>query len=545
MDATTSLWPREAYEALKDDERQGIRALDLLINSHQWVHRRVESVTFQDDRTVRRRVSADFSIPRSAPRVRVDAQQFSLIPLTLLRKRTLVNFDLRDEDGKAIPLLSLRQTQALTKSMLRAWAKAVLEPSTITDGVCGHVDAIAAGTQRQLEAALDTMQNGGGQLAELWHDPRFRAVLNKLRENFVLFVPLTASSGSRRVVKYSYDEFLSLRYRMVKLPDGRVGSPEWEYISKRRPPAVALAYRPTVIRFPVPSSEHSHSYHFEVRPPIGTAIGLGTMLADRLDVADRSKQSAYSRKVRADEMAGPGKVNLHVVEVPPGSVSYAQVELYPTHTGWIRTALYTSWSSSIALMVTLILSLSNASESVTLPSWVRLPDLPTDLPATFFALVSGGVATTLSRPTHEMGARLLNWVSRFTTMNTILLFVAAALILILSGDLLVLLLELLLVLAVAWSTILTVVWFKNWRRASKQAGRLSVWVQGTAASVPENRQARVFENYADAEREYKHNRPAVIVESAEGERPPGKEDTEEWILNLADRIESLLQRLRN
>src|SRR5207253_300019 len=45
----------------------GLRILLLVTTSPAWVFRRVERVSFHDDRTVLRRVTVDFEIPPAAP----------------------------------------------------------------------------------------------------------------------------------------------------------------------------------------------------------------------------------------------------------------------------------------------------------------------------------------------------------------------------------------------------------------------------------------------------------------------------------------------
>lgn len=48
----------------------GTSLLELIYRANRWVNRRVESISFVDERTVRRRVSVDLQIPSTAPIVR-------------------------------------------------------------------------------------------------------------------------------------------------------------------------------------------------------------------------------------------------------------------------------------------------------------------------------------------------------------------------------------------------------------------------------------------------------------------------------------------
>src|SRR5215469_17287434 len=87
----------------------GRRLLLLLLRSSSWVSHRTEHVSFRDDRSVVRRVTVEFHVPEQAPVFRGDDEQaYSLVPLSVMRRKTLVNFELRDDDGRAVVLPSLR-----------------------------------------------------------------------------------------------------------------------------------------------------------------------------------------------------------------------------------------------------------------------------------------------------------------------------------------------------------------------------------------------------------------------------------------------------
>ena len=101
--------------------------LQLFISSSAWVVRRVEHVTFLDECTIRRGVSIDYVPPPGAVTLRrPGGQHVQVLPLAIMRRKSLVNFDLRDHEGGALPLLGLRQNQALTLAVVRSWAAATL-----------------------------------------------------------------------------------------------------------------------------------------------------------------------------------------------------------------------------------------------------------------------------------------------------------------------------------------------------------------------------------------------------------------------------------
>ena len=125
-------WPSNplGWRELADCELCGLTMLKLIINSSAWVVRRVEHVAFLDECTVRRRVSIDYEAPQdTAVFCRLDGQEMRILPFAIMRRKSLVNFDFRDHYGHAVPLLGLRQNQALTLAMIRAWAAATLQGS--------------------------------------------------------------------------------------------------------------------------------------------------------------------------------------------------------------------------------------------------------------------------------------------------------------------------------------------------------------------------------------------------------------------------------
>jgi hypothetical protein len=131
--------------------------LQLFTSSSAWVARRVEHVTFIDECTVRCNVSIDYVAPPNATILcRPDGEDVRVLPVAIMRRKSLINFDLRDQDGQALPLLGIRQNQALALAALRAWAAATL-------GACGQSEAVSS---RETHEFLDDVV--AGDQTELW-----------------------------------------------------------------------------------------------------------------------------------------------------------------------------------------------------------------------------------------------------------------------------------------------------------------------------------------------------------------------------------------
>jgi hypothetical protein len=125
-----------------DCRRIGFTTATLLVRQQEWLHRRVELVTFEDQDIIRRSNSVDFTIPPWVFRYLDlnDSDQFAVaVPLALFRKGTLVHFNLNDEGSAAVPLLSTQQTGPLAEMALLATAELILHtdklPSSIVDDI--------------------------------------------------------------------------------------------------------------------------------------------------------------------------------------------------------------------------------------------------------------------------------------------------------------------------------------------------------------------------------------------------------------------------
>src|SRR5205085_9391914 len=78
----------------------------------------VERVALLDDQTARRSVSVDFLLPDSYVQHNTSNAMPVLAPIAMLRKRPLVAFDLRDEAGNALPLLTSDANGKIASEML-------------------------------------------------------------------------------------------------------------------------------------------------------------------------------------------------------------------------------------------------------------------------------------------------------------------------------------------------------------------------------------------------------------------------------------------
>ena len=328
----------------------GRRLLRAQLEFSRWVLRRVETVSFDQGRSVLRNVTIEFAIRGDAPSFVVQDEDGSeeelwLVPLTIMKRRTLVNFQLKNEDGTPLTLPGLRFTQQLDESMLLAAAATLAEPD---DTVRGFIRDVVAGDRLVVGKAMHRYEAGelGPQLAALRDHPLFVMTLDRLRYNFTLYVLLSRTRGRHRLLHMSFVEPITWRYQRADLE--RRSERFWTYRPmipvnwNRGHLASELGLTPTRVRLQTPAAEHAASYHLEVVAPPGVRIVDATLLAGRPHIPDRAKTLDSQR---GDYLT----VGLHAVEVPPNSLCRAQLELRVERAGWLTTLLITTLAVLLVL----------------------------------------------------------------------------------------------------------------------------------------------------------------------------------------------------
>jgi hypothetical protein len=294
----------------------GVVTFWYLLRGASWVHRRVESVVFHDESTIRRRVSVDFTLPRGIPAIPGLGQPVHYVPLTLLRKRTLVSFDLRDESGATLPMLTAAQNGAIAAAALIAIAEEV-NGDTLPDAVATQLRAVATGSETSGTQAFYSLLEGGGPNAaarlRIMEEPRLLALAQDLATNFIVIAPLGDSAGKRRIIKFSYDEPVAAHGLTSAI-------------------AIQAPWQATRYVFRTPSAGDALSYHFEVEAPgdleISTA-GLRVRAPDGTEFAD-------------DDQGSLKRSHLYVSGAPYGAAGLAWVDLVPRRPGLLRAGLLTA-----------------------------------------------------------------------------------------------------------------------------------------------------------------------------------------------------------
>jgi hypothetical protein len=332
-----------------------------LLNEPGWVFRRVEQVEFLGKKRLRRRVSVDFTMPDlPTPDHYPDGYLIPIVPLALLRKDVLRAFDVRDEAGRPIPVLTRSQNAEVTAAWLLGAAEIILgrRPSAdvqadikVVAGVRGQDRTwepagtrlwiergnrlAAAARRRRLTReltklatiwrnrrqppstrALDRFRwaesSAQSDYYQLWANREYQRLLTQFSELFLLLAHIAVKTGERRILKYEYDEGAGRQPKSGSFPWWwwtvltiraivRMGLNLFEY----------LGFWPFTAGIPIPTVMHAESYHIEVEAPQDVCVYRARLrgidasgLKRNLDVERRSDQAhLYSPRVemRRDE----------------------------------------------------------------------------------------------------------------------------------------------------------------------------------------------------------------------------------------------------
>jgi hypothetical protein len=279
--AEETVWPAEASWISGGD--LGHACGLMLLVSNAWIHRRVETIDLLSTELARRQISVDFTVPEMFVEPLTLPNGRFLAPLGTLAKAPLRNFDLRDEGGKALPLVGAAQNSAVATSALLGAVNDALTDAGLgpaSQRLTADLTRIAAAPADEAAAALNCLlgaaEGGDAEAIAVFDDPLAETLLSLLSANFVLLAMLD-HLDQRRILKYGYDEPLSdQRPFILRLQQG-------------------LGLVPLSFEVDAPAASASLSYHAEIVIPeelrlswavlvdadTGRALGPGDADADR------------------------------------------------------------------------------------------------------------------------------------------------------------------------------------------------------------------------------------------------------------------------
>ncbi|HEX2411824.1 MAG TPA: hypothetical protein VHJ39_11715 [Solirubrobacteraceae bacterium] len=222
-------WPEEEFEGRAIDIAAA--AWSLLRSQAAWRHRRVETLTVLSHEEVRRHVSVDFTVPlEHRESLRLTGEDEFAVPLAWLRKRPLVHFDLRNEEGHSIPLLTAEQNAAIDRELLYAILDDDLSDQDADDDTREAV-GLAAGPLVEAVVGVEA-EAGDVDALERVHGLgsliQFRRTVATLSGFFMLWA-VVRGLDRRRVFKFAYDEPYALRPGLAYVYEAPGATEAWSY----------------------------------------------------------------------------------------------------------------------------------------------------------------------------------------------------------------------------------------------------------------------------------------------------------------------------
>jgi hypothetical protein len=330
----------------------------------------------------------------------------------------LAHFDLRDEDGRALPMLTRSQNAQTAAEVLASMAETLLghEPLDLLDKrlriVPAGDDDVAEAVANDLRAvadqelALRRNETEAARAARATKLPRddwryieevatlltgpYRRVLGELTANFLLLTPITPEPGRRRVIKLAYDE-----------PFEAVGG-------NLRSLAVALGFAHARVELQVTTAAKARTYHCELVAPADVEIREAVLFATR----GQGEGDAFH--------GSRGRVHLLMTRVSPDAVGFVLASLRARRSGFLRAALLTS------ALATALLALG---------FWrFSLVSARAEASAPLLLLAPGLLAAYLLRPgEHALASALLLGVRAMVLLSGFCAVAATTLLLIGSG----------------------------------------------------------------------------------------------------------------
>jgi hypothetical protein len=406
---TTELWPREALEGALESEVAGLETMRLLLAQPDWVHRRVDALEYRDSTTFRRRQSVHFTVPDAAPELAIGRTTARLVPLTTLRKETLVNFDCRDESGSALPVLTRGQQALLMVRAMTAWAEGILGAPLAPD-IVGDIETLLTTPGADGREAGERMhaEDAGGQRAALRADGLFPLMLDQFTDQFLLATLVHDPPGTQRIVKFSYEEL------------GDLAPEPWP-----RAPLAALCWIPRQAASAAESLFSTESYHFEADMPPGVDVPVASLWVG---------SNEHDMACVDVDTGGHLRIALRATDFERG-VAEVRWSLRPARRGWLRTAWIATALSALTLTVgawrlDTITAGGVADDAGGGGSGAASDALSagtrTELAAAVILALIGTLGGLVARiEEHPLVSRLLEWPRRLAGVAALLPFVAA------------------------------------------------------------------------------------------------------------------------
>lgn len=378
------------------------------MRAQRWIHRRVDTLEFTDTDSVHLNCSIDLTPPTNAPTFILPSRResFTILPVLQVRKQPLVNFDLCDESGAAIPHLTARQSRTLAARGMLELGDLILREMGLPHGISrallgGEEDEydplvdrrvdltlpisqpdpartairrahrevqrmvidLVAGDSELGAAALAWFESADGTEvptsadaygATLWKSTAYKVFLRRLAAHYFLSVVLATSPDiqGRRVIRASFDLPRDESHLYNKTPMRGRGFRSWSKLVARplvRDMFEVLALSPVSVAMNASQAVDAESYHVEFVAPHGLKI----IDADWFIGPPPAKGTGESPAERVRRELGEKPVSvspdIRARDVEPDRVNTAIVSVPLFYTVYLRWRLAPSALSWISM----------------------------------------------------------------------------------------------------------------------------------------------------------------------------------------------------
>jgi hypothetical protein len=187
----------------------------------QWIERRVESLTFLDDGSTRRRLSFDFIM-------RPEFKSIGFVPLAIFRKENLLNLDVTAADGQALSILTSIDAADLAARILRSGVIGNMTQE-IQELIGEIVSFNTSATDKDVRASERELLAKYVALTDIEASKAYSVIASVLLRTFILWVkfPEGTKPYQRVIIKVSYEEASPFRGIFPPLPIRTVVHPNW------------------------------------------------------------------------------------------------------------------------------------------------------------------------------------------------------------------------------------------------------------------------------------------------------------------------------
>lgn len=194
----------------------GLNLFVLLLQSQEWVHRRVDALRLDPDGSTRRYVSVDLTMD-SKLAISCDSKNRVIVPLGVMRKGAIRRLDAK-QDSKGIAVLGQEQNSALAKSMLSAGLGTLPQTKggsasvTSLDSVLDDLVSSTSVNGTQSLNDYNTWKSENLDISSLNADQELRltlidALARRFTDHYLFLVEIDSNLlGMRTTLKYSLDQ---------------------------------------------------------------------------------------------------------------------------------------------------------------------------------------------------------------------------------------------------------------------------------------------------------------------------------------------------